>query len=179
MFRRREIRKAHVHALTKRVLTAALASSAQSSSRALVALARVIMARYSSATRGIEKEEAVGEPYAGDIDDPDMSNPFGEGGSYWELAGLKFSYSPGVRQSALEAAKGGKVEGQPLKVFEEGLRREEDVRFEMREPKRHPLMKGQVGAGNREGAGKKRRRMLGAEKFVRGRAKKVKYPLSV
>ena len=67
VFRRREVRKAHVHALNKRVLTAAAGSGRESGARALVALARVVMARYESAKRGVEKEEAVGEPYVGEV----------------------------------------------------------------------------------------------------------------
>ena len=178
VFRRREVRKAHVHALAKRLLTAAAGSGRESGARALVSLARVVMARYESARRGVEKEEPVGEPYEAGADDPDFANPFGEGGGYWELAALRFSYSPGVREAAAEAAKGGRVDGQPLKVFEEVRGWEDDVRFELREPKRHPLMRGQVGAGNREGGDRKRRRTLGRERYVKGRGlKEIKFQL--
>ncbi|GMI03508.1 hypothetical protein TrLO_g6360 [Triparma laevis f. longispina] len=174
VLKRREIRRGHVQGLIKKLLSVSLNTGTGSGSAAIITMCRMIVSRYKGTERGVEVEDCMGEGYDGGTEDVGMSNPFGEGGGFWELGLEKFSYQPEVRNQANGLAKQSRLDTQPQKVHEREVKREETIAFPLKEPKKHPLLKGMVGMG--AGSGKKRRRGLGEAKFVKGGdgGKKVK-----
>lgn len=102
--RRREYSTTRVAAFLKQILSVALHAPAHASVP-LVAFARQIMQRYSSAQQLLDNEQDVitSGQYNPDVEDPEHSNPFST--SAWELALLKFHLHPSVAGQASAAAE--------------------------------------------------------------------------
>ena len=157
VFKRREIRVTTVSAVVKRVLSIGAGSSNGKTQSTMLGLSRMIIARYKSAERGTEEEEGSGAVYDGMVDDPEFSNIYGDGGAFWELATLRFSHVDEVRKSAADGANLRRMDAtsDPKKALVKWEAREEEFRYKMKEPKRHPLERKGVGMGSA-----KRRKIL-------------------
>ena len=140
--KRREYSNVRVAAFIKQLFTLAM-NAPSYTSIPMMAMARQILQRYPTTNQLLESESDVitSGQYTPEVSDPEYANPFSTSG--WELANLKFSANPALRDHANNASnmKLLKMPGEaPDRLWSDCHRNTKELYIEFRRiSKRHPL----------------------------------------